>query len=143
MIKPQTDVANRRSLIDFRAGVTPTITQQITVTRHDHGLSGSVSDTGQSLGAHGLPILIKANRRFDSTLAVAVHVNGIAGDMTIQSVEGLTTNLTAVTQIEVGLIFLDISETLIPLRLLNTTKLFTLNLSDTHVSVIGKHLTRR
>jgi hypothetical protein len=66
MIHPHRNVTVTQ-VLNVWASVTPTVAEQITVTGYDHVLAGCVSHTDKCLGAHHLPVLIKADGCLDLT----------------------------------------------------------------------------
>jgi hypothetical protein len=80
----------------------------------DAVLAGRVSDANQSQRALGLSVLVEAGRG----LELGVIVDRPAGDVPKQRIERRSADLAAVLQVEIGLILLDIGESLVPVGLL-------------------------
>ena len=66
----------------------------------------------------------------------------IAGYVTVQSVKSTAGNFAAVLHIKIGLIVLNVGETLIPLRLFNAPQFFALDLGNHGRRIVCEHVGR-
>ena len=71
VLKPQADVTSH----GCRTGIAPAVAVHKAITGHQHIGARSVGDADQGLGALGLAVFVKADRRLNAAggLAAAVH----------------------------------------------------------------------
>ena len=124
---------------DRRAGVTPAVRQRITAVRHQHALAGGVGHARHGCRAHRLSVLVEADRRLDTALAVDAG----AVDVPVERVERRPADLAAVDQVEEAVFVLDVGEPLIPLPPLQPAQLLAGDLGDDVVRVLGEEGLRR
>ena len=79
----------------------------------------------------------------DGRLDLALIVDGLAGDVTEQGVEGRAADLAAVVHVKVGIIVLDVSKALVPAFLFHAAQLFALDLGDDGSASVGERLVGR
>ena len=114
MLNPARHVAARR-LRHVWPGVHPTVAVDVTVARDEDALAGGVGHAHQDAGAHRLAVLIIAGAGLDLLPAV----DGPAGDVAEQRVEGAPADLPPVHQIKVAVIRQDVGKPFVPACLLN------------------------
>ena len=130
VVDPRRDIARRI----LWPSVAPTVRVDKTVTRHQHVIARCVCQADKRRRAHGLPVLVEANRRLDA----AGCVDGLAGDVAEDGVESVTRNFAAVDQVEIGVVCLDVGEPFVPVRLFKSPHLFAFDLFDHPLSFVRK-----
>ena len=93
-----------------RAGVTPAVAVQVAVSVDQHRLAGGVGYADQRLGALGLPVFIKTDRRLD----LAAGVDRLTAYVPEQGVKCSAGHFAAVLQIKIRFVLLDIGKAGVP-----------------------------
>ena len=138
MVQPARYVAARR-LRHVRPGVDPAVAVDLAVARHQHTLASGVGHTHQDAGAHRLAVLVVAG----AGLNLLPAVDGLAGDVAEQGVEGVPANLPPIQEVEIAVVRHDVGEPLVPARLLDPAQLLAVHLRDDIGRPVRERLRRR